>query len=136
MRALPPYSNAVYFRWLEVRVFYSFSPQIACLTLFLLWLSQSGRLALMRELAWGLPEDLARDFGGSGKRKGVILARITFDYKVSHFYPDFNGSLGGPSWQRSYTTDGLLRAAAPGLLPRPGACHASPAELLKQENDP
>ncbi|GAA5969207.1 hypothetical protein JCM11641_007509 [Rhodosporidiobolus odoratus] len=58
-------NNVVYFRWLE-----------------------SGRLALMRELAWGLPEDLARDFGGSGKRKGVILARITFDYKLPVFFPD------------------------------------------------
>ncbi|GAA5945700.1 hypothetical protein JCM10213_004863 [Rhodosporidiobolus nylandii] len=58
-------NNAVYFRWLE-----------------------SGRLAYMRELTRALPEDIARDLRGSGKGRGVILAKITFDYRLPTFHPD------------------------------------------------
>ena len=57
----PHCSNAVYFRWLE-----------------------TGRLNFMRVLGSHLQnEQAAKDLSGSGKGKGVILARITFDYRVS-----------------------------------------------------
>lgn len=53
-------SNAVYFRWLE-----------------------TGRLNFMRTLGSHLSNpQAAKDLSGSGKGKGVILARITFDYRV------------------------------------------------------
>lgn len=57
----PNRSNAVYFRWLE-----------------------TGRLNFMRVLGSHLQnEQAAKDLSGSGKGKGLILARITFDYRVS-----------------------------------------------------
>ncbi|GAA6006567.1 hypothetical protein JCM10207_004976 [Rhodosporidiobolus poonsookiae] len=59
-------NNVVYFRWLE-----------------------TGRLNFMRALTTSLPESVARDLHGSGKGKGVILARITYDYRLPAFYPDY-----------------------------------------------
>ncbi|GAA5862552.1 hypothetical protein JCM5296_006709 [Sporobolomyces johnsonii] len=58
-------NNAVYFRFLE-----------------------TGRLNLVRALSEALPEKQAKDLRGSGKGKGVILARISFDYKRPTTYPD------------------------------------------------
>ncbi|GAA5934864.1 hypothetical protein JCM1841_002849 [Sporobolomyces salmonicolor] len=58
-------NNAVYFRFLE-----------------------TGRLNLVRALSDALPENQAKDMRGSGKGKGVILARISFDYKRPTTYPD------------------------------------------------
>ncbi|GAA6011851.1 hypothetical protein JCM11491_000771 [Sporobolomyces phaffii] len=58
-------NNAVYLRWLE-----------------------SGRLNAIRTLSNALPEDQARDLRGSGKGKGVILARLTYDYLRTTHHPD------------------------------------------------
>ncbi|GAA5980964.1 hypothetical protein JCM10908_003932 [Rhodotorula pacifica] len=59
-------NNAVYFRWLE-----------------------TGRLNFMRVLGSHLQnEQAAKDLSGSGKGKGVILARITFDYRRPVMQPD------------------------------------------------
>ncbi|BGP67181.1 hypothetical protein NBRC10513v2_000499 [Rhodotorula toruloides] len=58
-------NNAVYFRWLE-----------------------TGRLNFMRVLGSHLDPQAAKDLSGSGKGKGVILARITFDYRKPTFHPD------------------------------------------------
>ncbi|BGP52712.1 hypothetical protein JCM8202v2_000268 [Rhodotorula sphaerocarpa] len=59
-------NNAVYFRWLE-----------------------TGRLNFMRYLGSQLPDPQAeKDLAGSGKGKGVILARITFDYRRPVMQPD------------------------------------------------
>ncbi|GAA5897324.1 hypothetical protein JCM6882_001858 [Rhodosporidiobolus microsporus] len=58
-------NNVVYFKWLE-----------------------SGRLAHVHHLTRALPKDIAADLQGSGKGKGLILARLTFDYRLPTFYPD------------------------------------------------
>ncbi|POY70353.1 hypothetical protein BMF94_6633 [Rhodotorula taiwanensis] len=59
-------NNAVYFRWLE-----------------------TGRLNFMRTLGSHLSNpQAAKDLSGSGKGKGVILARITFDYRRPVMQPD------------------------------------------------
>ncbi|GAA6061994.1 hypothetical protein JCM10212_004272 [Sporobolomyces blumeae] len=58
-------NNAVYLRWLE-----------------------SGRLNTIRTLAKVLPEEQAKDLRGSGKGKGVILARLTYDYLRTTHHPD------------------------------------------------
>ncbi|GAA5834877.1 hypothetical protein JCM11251_002050 [Rhodosporidiobolus azoricus] len=58
-------NNVVYFKWLE-----------------------TGRLAYAHHLTRPLPEEVAKDLRGSGKGKGLILARITFDYRLPTFYPD------------------------------------------------
>ena len=72
-------SNAVYFRWLE-----------------------TGRLNFMRVLGSHLQnEQAAKDLSGSGKGKGVILARITFDYRVS--LPELSLHPGKQSAKRSDT---------------------------------
>ncbi|KAL7340923.1 hypothetical protein BJY59DRAFT_720191 [Rhodotorula toruloides] len=42
----------------------------------------TGRLNFMRVLGSHLDPQAAKDLSGSGKGKGVILARITFDYRV------------------------------------------------------
>lgn len=42
----------------------------------------------MRHLTHALPPDVANDLHGSGKGKGVILAKIGFDYVVRSF-PSF-----------------------------------------------
>ncbi|GAA5909106.1 acyl-CoA thioesterase [Sporobolomyces salmoneus] len=58
-------NNAVYLRWLE-----------------------SGRLNAIRTLSNALPEAQAKDLRGSGKGKGVILARLTYDYLRTTHHPD------------------------------------------------
>ncbi|GAA5886646.1 hypothetical protein JCM16303_001397 [Sporobolomyces ruberrimus] len=58
-------NNAVYLRWLE-----------------------SGRLNAIRTLSNALPEAQAKDLRGSGKGKGVILARLSYDYLRTTHHPD------------------------------------------------
>ncbi|GAA5923385.1 acyl-CoA thioesterase [Sporobolomyces koalae] len=58
-------NNAVYLRWLE-----------------------SGRLNAVRTLSNALPEAQAKDLRGSGKGKGVILARLSYDYLRTTHHPD------------------------------------------------
>ncbi|BGP36521.1 hypothetical protein JCM10450v2_000418 [Rhodotorula kratochvilovae] len=58
-------NNAVYFKWLE-----------------------TGRLKYLNALGDHLDPADAKDLRGSGKGKGPILARITFDYRKPTFYPD------------------------------------------------